>query len=47
MLILIILLCLANLSLATMESFQDMEDPYRNVRFWKIVDFFRNFWLTR
>lgn len=25
----------------------DDEDPYRNIRFWKIIDFFRGFWFTR
>ena len=23
------------------------EDPYRNIRFWKVIDFLRGFWFTR
>jgi len=25
----------------------DTSDPYKNVRLWRIIDFFRTFWLTR
>ena len=29
------------------EDEDEMEDPYRNVRFWKIIDFFRWFYFTK
>ena len=29
------------------EEFIDWDDPYRNIRFWTIVDFFREFKLTK
>jgi len=32
---------------STTEEFIDWDDPYRNIRFWKIVDFFREFKLTK
>lgn len=25
----------------------DDADPYRDIRFWKIIDFLRGFWFTR
>jgi hypothetical protein len=29
------------------ESFIDWDDPYQNIRFWKIIDFLRDFKLTK
>jgi hypothetical protein len=29
------------------EEFIDWDDPYRNIRFWTIVDFLRGFKLTK
>lgn len=27
--------------------YDDDEDPYGNIRFWKVIDFLRSFWFTR
>lgn len=29
------------------ETFIDWDDPYKNIKFWTIIDFLRNFKLTK